>query len=129
MGTSDYSILQYMYKLNMEYLINLLTKVFYCYPSFPLQARDVETGTLMAAKQISFCRNSDEEQDKVSIPNHVPYSDVTTVIPAYRFQLASLLIGQNLLTLFYWFADFPPNRDLSQVFSLHNIINLTGRQL
>ena len=29
------------------------------------QARDVETGTLMAAKQISFCRNSDEEQDKV----------------------------------------------------------------
>jgi len=29
------------------------------------QARDVQTGTLMAAKQISFCRNSDEEQDKV----------------------------------------------------------------
>ena len=29
------------------------------------QARDVETGTLMAAKQISFCRNSEEEQDKV----------------------------------------------------------------
>ena len=29
------------------------------------QARDVETGTLMAAKQISFCRNSDEEQDRV----------------------------------------------------------------
>ena len=29
------------------------------------QARDMETGTLMAAKQISFCRNTDEEQDKV----------------------------------------------------------------
>lgn len=29
------------------------------------QARDVETGTLMAAKQISFCRNSNEEQDRV----------------------------------------------------------------
>ena len=29
------------------------------------QARDVETGTIMAAKQISFCRNSEEEQDKV----------------------------------------------------------------
>ncbi len=55
----------------------------------------METGTLMAAKQISFCRNSDEEQDKVSIPNPVPYADVTTVIPAYRLLLASLLIGQN----------------------------------
>ena len=29
------------------------------------QARDVETGTLMAAKQISFCRNSEEEQERV----------------------------------------------------------------
>ena len=31
------------------------------------QARDVETGTLMAAKQISFCRNSEEEQEKVRL--------------------------------------------------------------
>lgn len=29
------------------------------------QARDVKTGTLMAVKQISFCRNTVEEQDKV----------------------------------------------------------------
>jgi hypothetical protein len=32
----------------------------------------VETGTLMAAKQISFCRNSDDEQDKVRRVHHVP---------------------------------------------------------
>ena len=31
------------------------------------QARDVETGTIMAAKQISFCRNSEEEQEKVRL--------------------------------------------------------------
>ncbi|XP_013775829.1 mitogen-activated protein kinase kinase kinase 1-like [Limulus polyphemus] len=29
------------------------------------QARDLRTGTLMAVKQVSFCRNSDEEQEKV----------------------------------------------------------------
>ena len=29
------------------------------------QARDTETGTIMAAKQISFCRNSEEEQERV----------------------------------------------------------------
>ena len=29
------------------------------------QARDVQTGTIMAAKQISFCRNSEEEQERV----------------------------------------------------------------
>uniref|UniRef100_A0A0L8FTJ8 Protein kinase domain-containing protein n=2 Tax=Octopus bimaculoides TaxID=37653 RepID=A0A0L8FTJ8_OCTBM len=29
------------------------------------QARDVKTGTLMAVKQISFCRNTEEEQEKV----------------------------------------------------------------
>ena len=29
------------------------------------QARDVETGTLMAAKQITFLRNSEEEQERV----------------------------------------------------------------
>lgn len=29
------------------------------------QARDVRTGTLMAVKQVSFCRNSEEEQERV----------------------------------------------------------------
>lgn len=29
------------------------------------QARDIRTGTLMAAKQVSFCRNSEEEQERV----------------------------------------------------------------
>ena len=30
------------------------------------QARDVQTGTLMAAKQITFLRNSEEEQELVA---------------------------------------------------------------
>ena len=29
------------------------------------QGRDVTTGTLMAVKLVSFCRNSEEEQEKV----------------------------------------------------------------
>lgn len=56
------------------------------------QARDVQTGTLMAVKQVSFCRNNEEEQERVEasveeeilIMSRLRHSNIVRLLGASR---------------------------------------------
>jgi hypothetical protein len=39
----------------------------------------------------------------------------------------SIVCSTLCLTLLYWFADFSPNLDLSQIFSFFHYCNIAGR--
>ncbi|KAG7166236.1 Mitogen-activated protein kinase kinase kinase 1-like [Homarus americanus] len=57
------------------------------------QARDVRTGTLMAVKQVSFCRNQEEEQERVE----ASVEEEILIMSRLRHTNIVRLLGANLL--------------------------------